>query len=173
MSKYSEFFLLSSVEYKNIGKHLRLRKYGSWLAEEAWIREEQGQRRAQFTLKAIGLARKIAGEKNIDPDDAFALIQSGSDNSEIFTEYAAEVAQLMKTMPSQREQMEELATVFFKNRGEVLQGKKWAATDDWSKEDTGKLPKDLLDLVEEFMGEEDSSIVTEIEDDADNKEAKN
>lgn len=40
MSKYSDFFLLGSPEFSEIGDKLRLRKYGSWLAEEAWLREE-------------------------------------------------------------------------------------------------------------------------------------
>jgi hypothetical protein len=36
-------------------------------------------------------------------------------------------------------------------------GKKWASCDDWSKEDTGKLPKAMLDAVEQFMVKEDVS----------------
>ena len=52
MSKYSNIFLLSNAEYKEIGDCLRLRKYGSWLAEEAWTREEQGQKRAQTVNQA-------------------------------------------------------------------------------------------------------------------------
>lgn len=173
MSKYSEFFLLSNAEYKHIGKCLRLRKYGSWLAEEAWLREEQSQRRAQLTLKAIAFARKIAAEKNIDAEEAFVLLQSGDQNSEMFSEYADETVQLMKSMPSQREMIEELVTVFFKNRGEVLQSKKWVETSDWTKEDTRKLPQNLLEEVEDFMGEEDSSVAIKVEEEDDKEEPKN
>jgi hypothetical protein len=51
MSKYSDFFLLSSPEYADIGEKLRLRKYGSWLAEEAWLREEQNKKACSIYAK--------------------------------------------------------------------------------------------------------------------------
>jgi hypothetical protein len=158
MSKYSNIFLLSNAEYEEIGNCLRLRKYGSWLAEEAWTREEQGQKRAQFTLRAIALAKKIAQEKGIDEEEAFALLQNGGDGQSVLQEYSEEAISLMASLPSPREQFGELITIFFKNRGEVLQGKKWTATDDWSMEDTKMLPKELLDLTEAFMAAEDKGV---------------
>jgi len=128
------------------------------LAEEAWTREEQGQKRAQFTLRAIALAKKIAQEKSIDEEEAFALLQNGGDGQSILQEYSEESIVLMASLPSPREQFGELITIFFKNRGEVLQGKKWTPTDDWSMEDTKMLPKELLDQVEAFMAAEDKGI---------------
>lgn len=158
MSKYSNIFLLSNAEYTEIGDCLKLRKYGSWLAEEAWIREEQGQKRAQFTLRAISLAKKIAQEKGIDEEEAFSLLQDRGDGHSVLQEYSEEAVALMASLPSPREQFGELVTIFFKNRGEVLQGKKWTPTEDWSMEDTKMLPKELLDKVEAFMAAEDRSI---------------
>lgn len=158
MSKYSNIFLLSNAEYEEIGDCLRLRKYGSWLAEEAWSREEQGQKRAQFTLRAIALAKKIAQEKGIDEEEAFALLQNGGDGQSVLQEYSEEAISLMASLPSPREQFGELITIFFRNRGEVLQGKKWTPTDDWSMEDTKMLPKELLDQVETFMAAEDKGV---------------
>lgn len=158
MSKYSSIFLLSNAEYQEIGDCLRLRKYGSWLAEEAWTREEQGQKRAQFTLRAIALAKKIAQEKGIDEEEAFALLQNGGNGQSVLQEYSEEAIALMASLPSPREQFGELITIFFKNRGEVLQGKKWTPTDDWSMEDTKMLPKELLDQVEAFMAAEDKGV---------------
>jgi hypothetical protein len=155
MSKYSNIFLLSDAEYVNIGNSLRLRKYGSWLAEEAWKREEQGQKRAQFTLRAIALAKKISTERGIDQEDAFGLLQGGDDNQEVYSEYSEEIASLMSSMPSAKSQFGELATIFFRNRGEILSGKKWAPTEDWDMEDTEKLPKTWIDEVEAFMALED------------------
>jgi len=157
MSKYSEFFLIGNASYGQIGEGLRLRKYGSWLAEEAWLRDKYSQKRAQFTLKAISFAKKIANEKNVDVEEAFNMLQSGEDNQGLFADYAEETNALMQAMPSAKEQAEELVTVFFRNRGEVLQGKKWVLTEDWDKEDTSKLPKNLLDKVELFMAEEDGT----------------
>lgn len=165
MSKYSEFFLVGNASYNEIGENLRLRKYGSWLAEEAWLRDKYSQKRAQFTLRAISFAKKIANEKGIEVDEAFSLLQSGEDNQAIFADYAEETQSLMQAVPSPQEQTEDLVTIFFRNRGEVLQGKKWVATDDWSKEDTSKLPKILIDKIELFMAEEDETSISNDEDD--------
>jgi hypothetical protein len=175
MSKYSGIFLLGDAEYVNIGNSLRLRKYGSWLAEEAWKREEQGQRRAQFTLRAIALAKKISAEKEINQEDAFALLQGEEEGQGIYSEYSEEIVSLMSTMPSAKSQFGELTTIFFRNRGEILNGKKWTATEDWSIEDTEKLPKAWIDEIEAFMASEDQGqMPAEIkEEEEDGAESKN
>jgi hypothetical protein len=164
MSKYSEFFLLTSAEYEAIGDKLRLRKYGSWLAEEAWLKEKQNQRRAQFTLRTIQLARRIAKEKGIPEEEVFQLLQTdNNDRAELFSEFSEETAKLMDLLPSGKDQFEELVTLFFRNRGEVNIGKKWQATDDWTKEDTNKLPEAYLQKIEAFMTAEESSNQDEAE----------
>lgn len=156
MSKYSDFFLIGSPEYFELNDKLRLRCYGSWLAEEVWCREKQNKKRARFTLEVIKLARKVAKVKGISEDEAFVLLQSGDEErSELFAEFNEEVDRLMTLSPSSQDQSEELVTIFFKNRGEVLEGKKWIATDDWSKEDTRKLPSALMEAVEKFIAKED------------------
>jgi uncharacterized Zn finger protein len=76
MSKYSEFFLLSSPEYCELNEKLRLRSYKSWLTEEVWCREAQNKKKAKFSLEVIRLARKIAKVKGIAEDEAFQLLQS-------------------------------------------------------------------------------------------------
>jgi len=78
---------------------------------------------------------------------------------------------LMASLPSPREQFGDLVTIFFKNRGEALQGKKWLPTEDWSMEDTKMLPKALIDEVEAFMAGEDRNI--ENEEPVEEEEAKN
>ena len=164
MSKYSEFFLIGSAEYEAIGDKLRLRKYGSWLAEEAWLREKQNQKRAQFTLRTIQLARRIAKEKGIPEEEVFQLLQSEStERAELFSEFSEDTSRLMELLPSGKEQFEELVTLFFRNRGEVNVGKKWQATDDWTKEDTNKLPQAFLQKVEAFMTAEEGQSATEEE----------
>ena len=159
MSKYSDFFLLSSPQYYEIGEKLRLRKYGSWLAEEAWLREEQNKKRAQFTLKTIQLARNIAKVKDIPEEEAFQLLQGNTpERAEVLSEFSEDTSRLMSLVPSGREQFEELATMFFRNRGEVFDGKKWRSTDEWEKADTNKLPQALLQAVEVFMTQEDAAL---------------
>jgi hypothetical protein len=174
MSKYSSFFLLSSPEYEKLNDRLRLRKYGSWLAEEAWLREDQAQKRALFTLKAIDLARKIAKDKGIEDAEAFELLQgSGMIDEELVGGYAAEATALMESMPSSRSQLEQLVTVFFKNRGEVLQGKKWEPTEDWSDEDTRMLTSVILEKVEAFMMAEETANAPKQDEEQEEEEAKN
>lgn len=173
MSKYSSIFLLSDAAYENIGDCLRLRKYGSWLAEEAWKREEQGQKRAQFTLRAIALAKKIATEKGVDQDEAFSMLQGGNEGESILSEYSEEAVALMSSMPSAREQFGELITTFFRNRGEIMNGKKWSATDDWTIEDTQKLPQTWLEQIEAFMAAEDKGQNADDEEDNEEEKGKN
>jgi hypothetical protein len=48
--------------------------------------------------------------------------------------------------------------MFFRNRGEVFNGKKWCSTDEWEKDDTNKLPQELLQQVEGFMAKEDAAL---------------
>jgi hypothetical protein len=156
MSKYSEFFLLSSPKHCELNEKLRLRSYQSWLSEEVWCREAQSKKKAKFTLEVIRLARKIAKAKDIGEDEAFQLLQSGGDDREdLLKEFGDEVHGIMDLAPSNREQFEELVTLFFKNRGEVLEGKKWTSTSDWSNEDTQKLPTSILTAIEQFMADEE------------------
>jgi thioesterase domain-containing protein len=165
MSKYSEFFLLGKADYVMIGDKLRLRKFGSWLAEEGWTKEEQARQRASFSLKAVDLARKIAKEQEISEEEAFDVLQKANESrSEVFEQYATEIDELMALMPSGREQFEELVTLFFRNRGQVKVDKKWEATDEWSDEDTRMLPKAMLALIEEFMASEDEPLEPAEED---------
>ena len=156
MSKYSEFFLLSSPDYCELNEKLRLRSYKSWLTEEVWCRENQNKKKDKFSLEVIRLARKIAKVKGIEEDEAFAMLQStGEDREGLLQEFGEEVNEIMELAPSNREQFEELVTLFFKNRGEVLDGKKWTSTSDWSNEDTQKLPSVILAAIETFMATEE------------------
>ena len=168
MSKYSEFFLLSSAKYCELNERLRLRSYKSWLAEEVWCREAQSKKKAKFTLEVIRLARKIAKAKDIDESEAFQLLQAGGeDREELLKEFGEEVNDIMDLAPSNREQFEELVTLFFKNRGEVMEGKKWTSTSDWSDEDTQKLPATILTAIEQFMADEEGNGEETIEEDED------
>jgi hypothetical protein len=174
MSKYSEIFLVGNAEYEELGSHLRIRRYGSWLAEESWVKEDQARNRAQFTLKAIQLARRIAKEKDISEEEAFQLLQGAENkNAALLNDFAEETADLMACMPSYREQFEQLATVFLRNRGEVLSGKKWIATEDWETADTAKLTREMMQNLEFFMAKEDNSQVEgeDAEDQGEEEEA--
>ena len=70
---------------------------------------------------------------------------------------------MMAAMPSNRDQFEELVTLFFQNRGQVKVEKKWESTEDWSVEDTRMLPQNFLTEIEYFMTIEDE--VLDVSDD--------
>ena len=171
MSQYSEFFLVGSPKYASIAGALRLRSYGSWLTEELWLRDAQNKKRAEFSMKAIRLARRIAAKQGISEDDAFDLLQTdGPERQEALGDFTEEAAALFALLPSPQEQFEELVTKFFQNRGEVKKGTEWASTPDWSREDTGKLTKVMLDAVEAFMAKEEGSSDVEADEDEAPKE---
>jgi len=75
-------------------------------------------------------------------------------------------------MASAQDQFEELVTRFFQNRGEVLKGAEWVATTDWSKADTGKLTKPMLDAVEAFMAKEEGPASTGDDDEDESPKAQ-
>ncbi len=156
MSRYSDFFLLSSPSYCELGEKMRIRSYGSWLTEEAWLRESQGKKQARFTLELIRLARKIAKEKGIAEEEAFAMFEMpGAERAEFFAGFEAEIDTVMAHSLTNKDQTEELVTMFMKNRGEVLEGKKWQSTSEWTVDDTKKLPIPLMQRIEQFMRDED------------------
>jgi hypothetical protein len=166
MSQYSEFFLVGSPKYATIASALRLRSYGSWLTEELWLRDAQNKKRAEFSMKAIRLARRIAARQGISEDEAFDLLQTdGPERQEVLGDFTEEAASLFALLPSPQEQFEELVTKFFQNRGEVKKGTDWTTTADWSREDTGKLTKAMLDAVEAFMATEEGVAATNGEED--------
>jgi len=102
------------------------------------------------------------------------LQQGGFAEQELLGGYATEAMALMENMPSNRGQLEMLITAFFRNRGEVLQGKKWEATDEWTDEDTRMLPKLIIEQVETFMAmEESAGVVEEERQEEGEEEAKN
>lgn len=171
MSQYSEFFLVGSPKYASIAGALRLRSYGSWLTEELWLRDAQNKKRAEFSMKAIRLARRIAAKQGISEDDAFDLLQAdGPERQEVLGDFTEEAAALFALLPSPQEQFEELVTKFFQNRGEVKKGTEWTTTTDWSREDTGKLTKTMLDAVEAFMAKEEGASEAEADEDEAPKE---
>ena len=90
-------------------------------------------------------------------EEAFAMLQAeGDDRNAAMAEYSTQIDLLMDLMPSNRLQLEELVTLFFKNRGQVAVGKgKWEDTTDWTVEDTRMLPSVLVEEVEAFMATED------------------
>jgi hypothetical protein len=171
MSQYSEFFLVGNAKYETVADRLRLRSYGSWLTEELWLRENQNKKRAEFSLRTIRLARRIAKERNITEDEAFDLLQGdANDRQEQLGEYAEEAAGLFLLLPTAQDQFEELVTKFFQNRGEVRKGTEWSPTVDWSRDDTGKLTAPMLRLVEAFMTSEE--LAAGGEDDGDRGDAE-
>jgi hypothetical protein len=73
MSKYSEFFLLGKADYVMIGDKLRLRKFGSWLAEEEAF---------DVLQKANESRSEIFEQYATEIDELMALMPSGREQFE-------------------------------------------------------------------------------------------
>ena len=83
MSKYSFLLQSKEAEYFALTEHLRLKKHGGWLVAEAIEQEEISKAQSQATIRAVQLAKRIATTKGIELDEAFALLQGGTDLGEM------------------------------------------------------------------------------------------
>lgn len=149
MSKYSFLVVSKEPEYFEVNEYLRLKKHGGWLVGESIEREEISRAQSQTTLKVVQLAKKIAKTQNIELDDAFAILQDGSSNSEIVGDFADEMLALIGSNNGTEAANAKIVTAFIRSRGEgEIQGE-WKPLDDWSMDDTKELS---LALQEEILG---------------------
>lgn len=153
MSKYS--FLLSSKEpeYFELSERLRLRKHGGWLVAEAIEQEEISKQQSQATIKAVQLAKKIASQKNISLDEAFAVLQGAGEISEIelLSDFTEETMAMISSGSSVESNNAKLVTAFMRCRGEGLIDQEWIRLADWTQEDTVGMSRDELAAVLEFV----------------------
>lgn len=156
MSKYS--FLLSSKEpeYFELSERLRLRKHGGWLVAEAIEQEEISKQQSQATIKAVQLAKKIALQKNIPLDEAFAVLQGAGEISEIelLSDFTEETMAMISSGSSVESNNAKLVSAFMRCRGEGLIEEEWVRLSDWTQEDTVGMSRDELTAVLEFIASE-------------------
>lgn len=161
MSKYS--FLLASKEdsYFELNASLRLKRYGGWLVAESIEQEEISKQQSQSTIKAVQLAKKIAADKDIPLDEAFAMLQGGGafSESELLSDYTEEALSMLVSGGSAELGNAKLITAFMRCRGEGMIGDEWQRLEDWTMEDTKAMTREVQASVLEFIGEEQDAEV--------------
>lgn len=156
MSKYS--FLLQSEEpkYFELLSTLRLEKHRGWLVVESIEQEEISRNQSQAAIHAVQLAKRIAEDKGISPEEALNALQGAGDLSEVelLNDYAEEVLSMLAGGNSAELGNAKLVTTFIRTRGEGWVDDKWQSLGDWSLEDTKRMDRKLVAKVLEFIVEE-------------------
>jgi len=155
MSKYSFLVSAKEPEYFEVNDYLRLKKYGGWLVGESIEQEEISKAQSKSTLRAVQFARKIAKNKNIDLDEAFALLQGGSlADGELIGDFADEMIDMVGDDSGAEFFNAKLITAFIRSRGEgEIQGE-WKTLDDWALDDTKSLSRPMTRKIFDFINQE-------------------
>jgi hypothetical protein len=171
MSKYSFLLQGEEPEYFELLPTLRLRKYGGWLVAEAIEQEETSRAQSQATIRAVQLAKRIATARDIPLDEAFELLQSGANLSEmeLLGEFTEETLGMLSSVGSVEVSNARVVTTFIRCRGEAMIDGEWQRVDDWSVDDTKSMGRKLIAKTMEFIAEEQRA---EMEDAAVVKKAK-
>lgn len=159
MSKYS--FLLASKEdqYFTLTPSIRLKKRGGWLVAEAIEQEEISKAQSQATIRAVQLAKRIAVAKDIELDEALALLQGGGEISdlELLSDFTEETLQMISNGGSVEAGNARLVTTFIRCRGEGLIDDQWVKLNDWTAEDTEQMTRPIIQKAMEFIISEQAS----------------
>ena len=152
MSKYASL-LFTPEEYKEIGP-FRFPIYHDLVPGEAKGIEELARKQSRHTFSSIKLAQRIAKDKEITTQEAIELLGTGSeDNQDIFFDYASELEELQALSVGAVEHKIKHVTLFMRFRGEVKLPSEdtFKKVDDWTEEDTEKVPNKLLDEIMTFI----------------------
>jgi len=155
MSKYSFLVSAKEPEYFEVNGVLRLMRHGGWLVGESIEQEEISRIQSRATLRAVQLARKIAKVKEIELDEAFALLQgSGFTDGDLMGEFAEEMLTMVGNDNGTESLNAKLITAFIRSRGEGEISGEWKSLSDWSIEDTKELPRTLIRKIFDFINQE-------------------
>lgn len=171
MSKYELLVHGDEADYVEITPRLRLRKYGSWLIAEKKKQNKIAKERARHILSIVNLSKKIAAEKGISQDEAFALINNGNgeSNISITADYMNEVAQLVESSMDEVDIDAKTLTMFMSSRAEGFMDGSWVRLVDWGMEDTEILDDKTREKIVAFINEEQGG-GSKVNDDDDEEE---
>ena len=159
MSKYSFLLQSEEQEYFQLLPTLRLKKHGGWLVAEAIEQEDISRIQSQATIRAVQLAKRIAKDKDISLEQAFAALQGGGDMSEmdLLSDYTEETLDMINGGASAEAGNARLATAFIRTRGEGLIDGDWLALEDWDLDDTKAMGRKVIAKVLAFVSEEQAA----------------
>ena len=163
MSKYSFLLQSKEAEYFALTEHLRLKKHGGWLVAEAIEQEEISKVQSQATIRAVQLAKRIATAKGIELDEAFALLQGGTNlgEMELLSDFTEETLGMISSGGSIETSNARMVTAFVRCRGEGFIDGEWQVVDDWSIEDTKTMGRPVIAKAMEFIASEQEQEASE------------
>lgn len=148
MSKYASL-LFGPEKYYEIGP-FRFPVYEDLVPGEAKGIEKISRAQSKSTFSSIKLAQRIAKDKEISTKEAVELLSSASeDNQELLYDYVDELDELQSKTIGAVEQQVAFVTLFMQYRAEVKlpRAKDWQRTEDWTTEDTEKMPTKVMEEV--------------------------
>lgn len=152
MSKYSVLFEADS--YHEIGP-FRFPVYHDFTPGESRAYEKLNKEFASGTYKSMQLARRIADENNMKPQEALKILGniSAEENQEYLFKYTEDVQSLADGVLSQAEQQAKVVTFFMKERGQVRdpETEEWIRTEEWTDEDTDKIPQKIVGEIYQLL----------------------
>lgn len=152
MSSKELLFETFSCEYETIGK-LRFRRYRDLLGAEAAEMDAIQRESYQAALQMMGLAKRISAAKDISFDDALAMLsQQSTQSAELFADFADEAFMLIGSLPDPWKADDQLITLFMRSRAQIQDAEGvWQGFDDWTAEDTRKLPAKIRGEIKAFI----------------------
>lgn len=154
MSSKELLFETFSYEYETIGK-LRLRRYRDLLGGEAAEMESLQRQMTQATLQMMTLAKRISDRQSIPFEEVFESIASGKIKDVSWLgDFADEAFMLISSLPNKERLDDEMITLFIRSRAEIEGEEGWQGFDDWSVQDTQRLPRKFRAKIRQFIDEE-------------------
>lgn len=154
MSSKELLFETFSYEYEHIGK-LRFRCYRDLLGGEAAEMEAMQRQMTQATLQMMTLAKRISDGQGIEFEKALEAIASGNiKDASWIGEYAEETFMLISSLPNQSRVDDEMITLFINSRAEIEGENGWEGFEDWTVDDTRRLPRKFRARIRQFIDQE-------------------
>lgn len=156
MSKYSFLIHDESGDYESITGSLRLRKFGAWLITEKIQQAKLAKAQARQILNAVDLAKRIAKDREIEPEAAFDLLQrqDSPESAMVLVNYIDEARKFMDNSETRDEQESKIITIFMRTRAEGFIDGKWTKLSDWETADTEMFDDLLREKIVTFINSE-------------------
>lgn len=148
MSKYASL-LFGAEKYYEIGP-FRFPIYHDLVPGESRGIEAISRKQSKSTFNSIKLAQRIAADKQITVKEAIDLLSKSTEgDQELIYDYAEEIEALQSSTIGAVEQQIEFVTLFMRYRAEAKlpKGRDWQKLEDWTVEDTEKMPTKIMEEV--------------------------
>lgn len=143
--------------YLDLGP-IRLRRYDDILSGEADPIEQDDDRAAEQLLALKMVEAQIAEAEGISPEEAHQRLfpEDGAPrDASLLVKHYDKVSLLLEQMRRRREHPAALITLFMQSRGELQnEDGSWESAEDWTEQDTARLPKALRQQITAFIEKE-------------------